>query len=138
MVVLKNLKQSQTKQITMIKNFTSNLEATAYGYAMGVLALTETDSKAEIRIVAVSAESDSRVKLIVKYDGGDKIIGQSYRDEDTRIMMPEESEPIELTTFFFIDMDSIDLAVEAEKLSTFFEGLKFDEEYDGSDDGDYS
>jgi hypothetical protein len=122
----------------MIKTFTNNLEATAYGYAMGVLALTETDSQAEIRIVAVSAETDSRVKLIVKYDGGDKILGQSYRDEDTGIMMPEELEPIELTTFHYIDMDSIDLSVEAEKLSEFFEGLKFDEEYDGSDDGDYS
>jgi hypothetical protein len=47
----------------MIKTFTNNLEATAYGYAMGVLSMTETDRQAEISIVAVSAETDSRVKL---------------------------------------------------------------------------
>ncbi len=121
----------------MIKNFTTNLEATAYGYAMGVLANTDTDSQAEIRIVTVSAETPSRVKIHVKYNGGEKIVGQPYRDSDTGILMPSELEPIELTTFHFIDMDSIDLYTEYEKLAEFYESLTFDPEYNGTDDTDY-
>jgi hypothetical protein len=120
----------------MIKNFTNNLEATAYGYAMGVLSLTETDSQAEIRIVAVSAETDSRVKIHVSYYGGQE--PDTIEKIDKYISNQVGGELIELKDWAFIDMNSIDLAVEAEKLSEFFEALKFDPDYDGTDDGDLS
>jgi len=119
----------------MIKTFTNNLEATAYGYAMGVLALTETDNQAEISIDVVSAETDSRVKIHVSYYAGQE--PDTIEKIDKYISNPVGGELIELKDWTFIDMYSIDLAVEAEKLSTFFEGLKFDPEFDGKDDTDY-
>jgi hypothetical protein len=109
----------------MLKNFTNNLEATAYGYALAALITSETDWKAEPTIIAVSAETDSRVKLIVSYVAGLTNYGH---DED------ECDDIIELTTFHFIAMDSIDLVTELDKLTNFFEGLTFDSEYNGKDD----
>jgi hypothetical protein len=112
----------------MLKNFTNNLEATAYGYALAALITSETDWKAEPTIIAVSAETDSRVKLIVSYVAGLTNYGH---DKD------ECDDIIELTTFHFIDMDSIDLVTELDSLTKFFEGLTFDSEYNGKDDTDY-
>jgi hypothetical protein len=106
----------------MLKNFTNNLEATAYGYALAALISSETDWKADPTIIAVSAETDSRVKLIVNYVAGMTNCGH---DED------ECDDIIELTTFHFIAMDSIDLVTELDKLTNFFEGLTFDPEYNG-------
>jgi hypothetical protein len=106
----------------MLKNFTNNLEATAYGYALAALITSETDWKADPTIIAVSAETDSRVKLIVNYVAGMTNCGH---DED------ECDDIIELITFHFIDMDSIDLVTELDKLTNFFEGLTFDPEYNG-------
>jgi hypothetical protein len=106
----------------MLKNFTNNLEATAYGYALASLISSETDWKAEPTIIAVSAETDSRVKIIVNYAAGMTNCGH---DED------ECDGIIELITFHFIDMDSIDLVTELDKLTNFFEGLTFDPEYNG-------
>jgi hypothetical protein len=108
----------------MLNNFTNNLEATAYGYALAALITSETDWKAEPTIIAVSAETDSRVKLIVSYVAGLTNYGH---DED------ECDDIIELTTFHFIAMDSIDLVTELDKLTNFFEGLTFDPEYNGKD-----
>lgn len=117
----------------MIKTFTNNLEATAYGYAMGVLALTETDREADPTITAVSAETESRVKIYVNYNAGKTI--SEYRDSDNGQIV-DDSEYIELTTSYFIDMGSIDLVMEAETLQEFLEVLKYDEGYNGEDFND--
>lgn len=105
----------------MLENFTNNLEATAYGYALAALISSETDWKAEPTIIAVSAETDSRVKIIVEYVEGLTNYGH---DED------ECDDIVESRAFHFIDMNSIDLLTELDKLTQFFEGLTFDPEYD--------